>query len=170
MIVAKIPCFFSTMIQMDYAHSYYCIDIIKKAMLVVDRWIEAGGVDARMVMQVHDELVFEVAGGEVEPVSREICRLMAGAAELAIPLLVEAGADPNAGAQARSIAMRELNAALTLDPSFVPVDHAVMGIVDDVRLDAPGVRLDRHRPDRIQPGVEGGPEAGELVEHESAPV
>jgi DNA polymerase-1 len=70
-------------------------DIIKKAMLAVDRWIEGGGVDARMIMQVHDELVFEVASGEVEPVSREICRLMAGAADLAVPLLVEAGVGDN---------------------------------------------------------------------------
>jgi DNA polymerase-1 len=70
-------------------------DIIKRAMLAVDSWIEGGGVDARMIMQVHDELVFEVASGEVEPVSREICRLMSGAAELSIPLLVEAGVGDN---------------------------------------------------------------------------
>ncbi|MEJ2530377.1 MAG: DNA polymerase I [Halioglobus sp.] len=70
-------------------------DIIKRAMLAVDRWIEGGGVDARMIMQVHDELVFEVAREEVEPVSQEICRLMSGAAELSIPLLVEAGVGDN---------------------------------------------------------------------------
>jgi len=70
-------------------------DIIKRAMLAVDSWIEGGGVDARMIMQVHDELVFEVASEEVEPVSREICRLMSGAAELSIPLLVEAGVGDN---------------------------------------------------------------------------
>jgi DNA polymerase-1 len=70
-------------------------DIIKKAMLSVDHWLEEGGHDARMIMQVHDELVFEVAAGEVEQVSEEICRLMSGAAELAIPLLVEAGVGDN---------------------------------------------------------------------------
>jgi DNA polymerase-1 len=48
-----------------------------------------------MIMQVHDELVFEVAEGEVEPVREDICRLMSRAAELAIPLLVEAGVGDN---------------------------------------------------------------------------
>ncbi len=70
-------------------------DIIKKAMLSVDHWLQEGSHDARMIMQVHDELVFEVAAGEVEQVSEEICRLMSGAAELAIPLLVEAGVGDN---------------------------------------------------------------------------
>ncbi len=70
-------------------------DIIKRAMLAVDNWLEGGEVDARMIMQVHDELVFEVASGEVKSVSQEICRLMSGAAELSIPLLVEAGAGEN---------------------------------------------------------------------------
>jgi len=44
---------------------------------------------------VHDELVFEVAAGEVEEVSAEVCRLMSAAAELAVPLLVEAGVGDN---------------------------------------------------------------------------
>jgi DNA polymerase-1 len=70
-------------------------DIIKRAMLAVDRWLEGGGADARMIMQVHDELVFEVATAEVAGVSGEICRLMSGAAELSVPLLVEAGAGEN---------------------------------------------------------------------------
>ena len=70
-------------------------DIIKRAMLAVDAWLQGGGVDARMIMQVHDELVFEVAAGEVGPVSDEICRLMSGAAELSVPLLVEAGVGDN---------------------------------------------------------------------------
>ena len=70
-------------------------DIIKKAMLSVDDWLQAGNADARMIMQVHDELVFEVAAGEVDGFSEEICRLMSGAAELAIPLLVEAGSGDN---------------------------------------------------------------------------
>jgi DNA polymerase-1 len=48
-----------------------------------------------MIMQVHDELVFEVASGEVETVSSRICELMSGAAKLAVPLLVEAGAGSN---------------------------------------------------------------------------
>ncbi len=70
-------------------------DIIKKAMLSVDDWLQAGNADARMIMQVHDELVFEVAACEVQGFSEEICRLMSGAAELAIPLLVEAGSGDN---------------------------------------------------------------------------
>jgi DNA polymerase-1 len=48
-----------------------------------------------MIMQVHDELVFEVAAGEVGPVIDEICRLMSGAAELSVPLLVEVGVGDN---------------------------------------------------------------------------
>jgi len=48
-----------------------------------------------MIMQVHDELVFEVAEGEVEPIREQICSLMSGAAELSIPLLVEAGVGDN---------------------------------------------------------------------------
>jgi DNA polymerase-1 len=70
-------------------------DIIKRAMLAVDAWLQGGGVDARMIMQVHDELVFEVAAGEVGPVSDEVCRLMSGAAELSVPLLVEVGVGDN---------------------------------------------------------------------------
>jgi DNA polymerase-1 len=70
-------------------------DIIKRAMLTVDAWLQAGGADARMVMQVHDELVLEVAAGEVDSVSAEVCRLMSAAADLSIPLLVEAGVGDN---------------------------------------------------------------------------
>ena len=70
-------------------------DIIKRAMLTVDHWLQRGEADARMIMQVHDELVFEVAAGEVEAVSAEVCRLMSAAAELAVPLLVEAGVGDN---------------------------------------------------------------------------
>jgi DNA polymerase-1 len=70
-------------------------DIIKLAMLAVDAWMGEGGADARMIMQVHDELVFEVAEDEVADVSARICSLMSSAAELAVPLLVEAGAGLN---------------------------------------------------------------------------
>jgi DNA polymerase I len=70
-------------------------DIIKRAMLAVDDWLQSGTADARMIMQVHDELVFEVATDQVGGVSEELCRLMSGAAELAVPLLVEAGAGDN---------------------------------------------------------------------------
>ncbi len=70
-------------------------DIIKKAMLAVDDWLQQGEADARMIMQVHDELVFEVAVAEVDQVREQICRLMSEAAELSIPLLVEAGVGNN---------------------------------------------------------------------------
>ena len=70
-------------------------DIIKCAMIDFDGWLQASAVDARMIMQVHDELVLEVAGGEVAAVCDRLCELMSGAAELAVPLLVEAGIGDN---------------------------------------------------------------------------
>ncbi|MEH6635964.1 MAG: DNA polymerase I, partial [Halioglobus sp.] len=70
-------------------------DIIKRAMLSVDAWLQGGGADARMIMQVHDELVFEVATQEVSAVSAEVCRLMSAAAELSIPLVVDTGVGDN---------------------------------------------------------------------------
>ncbi|WP_439106604.1 DNA polymerase I [Congregibacter sp.] len=70
-------------------------DIIKKAMLSVDKWLADDGVDARMIMQVHDELVLEVADSQLDPVCDELCRRMSAAADLAVPLLVEAGRGAN---------------------------------------------------------------------------
>jgi DNA polymerase-1 len=70
-------------------------DIIKRAMLAVDGWLQHENVDARMIMQVHDELVFEVAANEVDSVREHVCKLMSQAAELAIPLVVEAGVGNN---------------------------------------------------------------------------
>ncbi|TGD70200.1 hypothetical protein E4634_21305, partial [Mangrovimicrobium sediminis] len=70
-------------------------DINKKAMLGVGGWLAQDAVDAYIVMQVHDELVLEVAEDAVREVSDELCRRMAGAAELSVPLLVEAGSGVN---------------------------------------------------------------------------
>ncbi len=70
-------------------------DIIKLAMLAVDQWLNESGFDARMIMQVHDELVFEVAEGQVEQFKLEIIRLMEGAAKLDVPLVVEVGVGEN---------------------------------------------------------------------------
>ncbi len=70
-------------------------DIIKRAMLRVDDWLQRSGVDARTIMQVHDELVLEVAADVVPDVSAGLCDLMSKAAELAVPLLVEAGVGKN---------------------------------------------------------------------------
>jgi len=66
-------------------------DIIKKAMVEVQAWLEGASVDARMIMQVHDELVFEVAKGDVETLAAEASRCMSGVAELAVPLTVDTG-------------------------------------------------------------------------------
>ncbi len=70
-------------------------DIIKRAMLQVDGWLQGSDVDARTIMQVHDELVLEVAEDAVEQVCDTLCGLMSDAAELAVPLLVEAGSGKN---------------------------------------------------------------------------
>lgn len=70
-------------------------DIIKQAMLTVDAWLEKDKVPARMIMQVHDELVLEVESSQVEAVSKTLCDLMSNAAKLDVPLLVEAGVGDN---------------------------------------------------------------------------
>ena len=70
-------------------------DIIKRAMLDVDQWLQQSSIDARMIMQVHDELVFEVAADAVDELVAEVCARMQGAAELDVPLLVEAGVGDN---------------------------------------------------------------------------
>jgi len=70
-------------------------DIIKRAMIAVDHWIQTEAPPVRMIMQVHDELVFEVADGAVEDARRRIRSIMEAAAELAVPLLVEVGVGGN---------------------------------------------------------------------------
>jgi DNA polymerase-1 len=70
-------------------------DIIKRAMLRVDSWLSETKADARVVMQVHDELVLEVATDQLELVSDGLCEQMSAAAELDVPLLVEAGSGDN---------------------------------------------------------------------------
>ena len=66
-------------------------DIIKRAMLAVDHWIQGTRAPATLVMQVHDELVLEVDRDAVAAVRREVTTLMAGAAALAVPLEVSVG-------------------------------------------------------------------------------
>ncbi|MBK1671880.1 DNA polymerase I [Ectothiorhodospira shaposhnikovii] len=70
-------------------------DIIKRAMLAVDGWIQAESPGVTMIMQVHDELVFEVDAAEVASARERITALMCGAAELDVPLLVEVGVGDN---------------------------------------------------------------------------
>jgi DNA polymerase-1 len=66
-------------------------DIIKRAMIAVHGWLTDKSPDARMIMQVHDELVFEVAKDEVDAVTKKVTKLMNGAAELKVPLKVDVG-------------------------------------------------------------------------------
>jgi DNA polymerase-1 len=63
-------------------------DIIKMAMVAVDRAVDAGRLASRMVLQVHDELVFEVAPGEAETLADLVRREMQGVYQLAVPLEV----------------------------------------------------------------------------------
>jgi len=70
-------------------------DIIKRAMITVHEWLNTERPGARMIMQVHDELVFEVKDAEVEAVTETVIELMCGAAELAVPLRVDAGTGSN---------------------------------------------------------------------------
>ncbi len=70
-------------------------DIIKRAMIAADAWIQTERPPVRMIMQVHDELVFEVEEGAVEEVKPRIRAAMESAAELAVPLLVEIGVGDN---------------------------------------------------------------------------
>jgi DNA polymerase-1 len=70
-------------------------DIIKRAMLDIDRWIEDESPPARLIMQVHDELVFEVETGAVEECKQKVVALMAQAATLNVPLRVDVGVGAN---------------------------------------------------------------------------
>ncbi|WP_236187316.1 DNA polymerase I [Pseudomonas protegens] len=70
-------------------------DIIKKAMVAVDNWLESSELDARVILQVHDELVLEVREDLVDQVREEIRGHMSGAATLDVPLLVEVGVGNN---------------------------------------------------------------------------
>jgi DNA polymerase I len=71
-------------------------DIIKKAMIVVDNWLQQqSNPVATMIMQVHDELVFEVDADKVDSVQQQLVALMAKAAQLDVPLLAEAGSGDN---------------------------------------------------------------------------
>ena len=70
-------------------------DVIKRAMLVLDTWITESKTPVRMIMQVHDELVFEVAREAVEDVTPHIRERMSGAADLAVPLVVDIGVGDN---------------------------------------------------------------------------
>jgi DNA polymerase-1 len=70
-------------------------DLIKLAMIAVQGALDTQGKRTRMIMQVHDELVFEVPEDEIEWVQREVPSLMAGVAHLSVPLLAEVGVGLN---------------------------------------------------------------------------
>ena len=70
-------------------------DIIKMAMIKVHDWLDTTHFDAKMIMQVHDELVFEVAEDQVEDLVKEVKARMESAAELKVPLIVDAGIGEN---------------------------------------------------------------------------
>jgi DNA polymerase I len=70
-------------------------DIIKRAMIAVDTWCVREDVPARLIMQVHDELVLEVAEEAIERVTSVVRDRMTGAAELSVPLRIEIGVGAN---------------------------------------------------------------------------
>ena len=67
-------------------------DLIKLAMIAVQRYLDEAQLGSRLVMQVHDELVLEVPEAELELIRRKLPELMAGVAQLKVPLLAELGA------------------------------------------------------------------------------
>ncbi len=70
-------------------------DLIKRAMIAVQRWLDERGSAAKLVLQVHDELVLEVPDGELAEIREALPRLMSGVAQLSVPLVVEVGVGPN---------------------------------------------------------------------------
>jgi len=70
-------------------------DIIKRAMITVQDWLLSENVNARMIMQVHDELVFEVGADEIDAIRDKVVGLMSSSAALAVPLVVDAGVGRN---------------------------------------------------------------------------
>ncbi len=70
-------------------------DIIKQAMVDIDQWLKTGVLDASMVLQVHDELIFEVAEADIELLSEGVRFRMATAAALDVPLVVDIGTGDN---------------------------------------------------------------------------
>ncbi|HEX6550664.1 MAG TPA: DNA polymerase I [Gammaproteobacteria bacterium] len=70
-------------------------DIIKRAMIDVQHWLQQSGLPARMIMQVHDELVFEVESSALDAVKTGVAERMADAAQLKVPLVVDVGVGSN---------------------------------------------------------------------------
>ena len=70
-------------------------DIIKRAMVKVDSWLQDHGDQAKMILQVHDELVFETESSFLDTLRLKVVALMSSAAELRVPLVVDAGVGDN---------------------------------------------------------------------------
>jgi DNA polymerase I len=70
-------------------------DLIKLAMIAVHEWLKQRQLKAKLIMQVHDELVLEVPNGELGLVKSELPKLMCGVARLEVPLVVDVGSGPN---------------------------------------------------------------------------
>ena len=70
-------------------------DIIKRAMIEVDRWLRSSKIEANLIMQVHDELVFEVERDRVDEIVPRVREMMSNAATLSTPLKVEVGVGDN---------------------------------------------------------------------------
>jgi len=70
-------------------------DIIKRAMIDIDAWLATQDHRARMILQVHDELVFEVRADFVETLLKEATTRMSAAAQLRVPLVVDSGVGVN---------------------------------------------------------------------------
>ena len=70
-------------------------DIIKRAMVDVDKWLRDSGAPARMILQVHDELVFEAEAGFIEELRSNVVQRMSQAAQLRVPLVVDTGTGSN---------------------------------------------------------------------------
>lgn len=70
-------------------------DLIKKAMISIDQWLQSSTLQSKMVMQVHDELVFEVDEAEIDTVCEQVRQLMCNAATLSVPLVVDIGIGDN---------------------------------------------------------------------------
>ena len=70
-------------------------DLIKRAMILLDQGLREGGFAARMLLQIHDELVFESPREELPRLAELVGRVMTGALDLKVPLKVDIAAGPN---------------------------------------------------------------------------
>ena len=70
-------------------------DLIKLAMLGIDKWLTEKNLASRIILQVHDELVLEVPVPEIEEMTRAVDTLMGGVAKLKVPLRVDGGTGDN---------------------------------------------------------------------------